>query len=164
MSSRASNEGPHKEGYFSLTFASASQFHVHLPHGLTPVEHSVLNVKGRHFQPGKGHDCKTLRNLREGSFEALVSSEVMSSISGIKTTSVGCSHQQPATGAGTLPMFSLSPPTAQPSQPSPAQLSLYRTFAAYFLRCFGLGIVHSLGTGGEQSQPSVCRNNTRVTH
>ena len=126
-------------------------------------------MKGRHFQPGKGHDCKTtLRNLREGSFEALVSSEVMSSISGIKTTSVGCSHQQPATGAGTLPMFSLSPPTAQPSpaQPSPvqpAQPSLYRTFAAYFLRCFGLGIVHSLGTGGEQSQPPVCRNNTRVT-
>ena len=123
-------------------------------------------MKGRHFQPGKGHtrgifhDCKTLRNLREGSFEALVSSEVMSSISGIKTTSVGCSHQQPATGAGTLPMFSLSPPTAQPS---PAQPGLYRTFAAYFLRCFGLGIVHSLGTGGEQSQPPVCRNNTRVT-
>ena len=55
------------------------------------------------------------------------------------------------------------PAQPSPAKPSPAQLSLYRTFAAYFLRCFGLGIVHSLGTGGEQSQPPVCRNNTRVT-
>ena len=122
-------------------------------HRLTPVEHSVLNVKGRHFQPGKGHtrgifhDCKTLRNLREGSFEALVSIEVMSSISGIKTTSVGCSHQQPATGAGTLPMFSLSPPTAQPSpaqpsQPSPAQ-------PVQNIRC----ILSTLLWAGHSSQP-----------
>ena len=121
-------------------------------------------MKGRHFQPRKGrsrgllHDCKTSRNLREGWFEALVSGEVMSSISGIKTTSVGCSHQQPATGAGTLPMFSLSPPTAQPSpaQPSPAQ-------PVQNIRC----ILSTLLWAGHSSQPGnpppVCRINTRVT-
>ena len=59
-----------------MTFASVSQFHVYLPWGQRLAYCLKCESTSRHFQPGEGlrgllRDCKTLRNLREGLFEAL---------------------------------------------------------------------------------------------